>query len=390
MVSRILDRQRYGDFLKAYLICFVSLVGLYIVIDAFTNFDEFTKVVETTPELFAYMGRFYLIRMSAFYDQLCGVITIMAAAFTITWMQRNNELIAMLSAGLSAHRVVRPVIVSATLVSLLSIANQELIMPRFSKELLRSAADDGSIRQKVYSRFDRNQILIYGDSGVRQTQTVRRFAVKIPESLHGTMQSVDAEEARYIPDEVEGVPYRGGWLLRGARMSPNEDDANEPDLFVLTPEEVAAYSPPIANPEVLAKEGPYNLFLKTNVSFASISQSRRWYQFASTPHLIEALHDPSNGPERANISVFLHGRLLRPVLNITLLMLSLPFILGGLGRNMFLNLGIALATSAVFYAVGFFAQFLGTSEVIDPELSAWLPFIVFGTLATANWGGIRT
>ena len=37
---RILDRQRYWAFLKAYVICFTSLVGLYIVIDAFSNFDE--------------------------------------------------------------------------------------------------------------------------------------------------------------------------------------------------------------------------------------------------------------------------------------------------------------------------------------------------------------
>ena len=40
---RILDRERYWAFLKAYVICFTALVGLYIVIDAFSNFDEFSK-----------------------------------------------------------------------------------------------------------------------------------------------------------------------------------------------------------------------------------------------------------------------------------------------------------------------------------------------------------
>ena len=33
---RILDRERYWSFLKAYFICFVALVGLYVVIDAFS------------------------------------------------------------------------------------------------------------------------------------------------------------------------------------------------------------------------------------------------------------------------------------------------------------------------------------------------------------------
>ena len=44
---RILDRQRYWAYLKAYVICFVALVGLYIVVDAFTNLDEFLKI--TSP-----------------------------------------------------------------------------------------------------------------------------------------------------------------------------------------------------------------------------------------------------------------------------------------------------------------------------------------------------
>ena len=47
---RILDRQRYWSFLKAYVICYVSLVGLYIVIDAFSNLDEFSKRAEGVVE----------------------------------------------------------------------------------------------------------------------------------------------------------------------------------------------------------------------------------------------------------------------------------------------------------------------------------------------------
>ena len=121
----ILDRQRYWAFLKAYLICFTGLVGLYVVIDASSNLDEFAKRAEGTREMFTVMGRFYLVHMTEFYDRLCGVISMMAAIFTVTWMQKNNELLAMLAAGISTHRVIRPVLVSAVLVSGLAVANQE-------------------------------------------------------------------------------------------------------------------------------------------------------------------------------------------------------------------------------------------------------------------------
>src|SRR5947209_12300615 len=150
---RILDRQRYWAYLKAYLICFTALVGLYVVIDAFSNFDEFTKRATGAAEIFGVMGRYYLVHMTEFYDRLCGVIGMMAAIFTVTWMQRNNELLAMLAAGVSTQRVIRPVWISTIMVSLLAMLNQEFIMPYYATELQKSHDDDGSRRLQVSSRY---------------------------------------------------------------------------------------------------------------------------------------------------------------------------------------------------------------------------------------------
>src|SRR3954467_14215302 len=140
---RILDRERYRAYFKSYVICFTALVGLYVVIDAFSNFDEFSKRAEGAVEMFSIMGRFYLVHMSQFYDRLCGVIGMMAAIFTVTWMQKNNELLAMLAAGISTQRVIRPVVYASMLVSLLAVANQEWVMPKYAEELLRRHDDNG-------------------------------------------------------------------------------------------------------------------------------------------------------------------------------------------------------------------------------------------------------
>src|SRR5215208_3967027 len=151
---RILDRERYWAFFKAYVICFVSLVGLYVVIDAFSNLDEFSKRADGALDLFQIMGRYYLVHMSQFYDRLCGVIGMMAAIFTVTWMQRNNELLAILAAGVSTQRVIRPVWISTLMVSLLAVLNEELIMPRYAAELQKTHDDDGTAKVKIASRYD--------------------------------------------------------------------------------------------------------------------------------------------------------------------------------------------------------------------------------------------
>ncbi len=67
----------------------------------------------------------------------------MAAIFTVTWMQRNNEQLAILAAGISTHRAIRPVLVSSVIVSTFAVANQELVMPRYAEELAKSHDDDG-------------------------------------------------------------------------------------------------------------------------------------------------------------------------------------------------------------------------------------------------------
>ncbi len=72
------------------------------------------------------------------------------------------------------------------------------------------------------------------------------------------------------------------------------------------------------------------------------------------------------------------------------MLLSLPLVLGGAGRNMFVNLGMSLGTSGVFYSVNFMSQYLGGHEVYSPEMAAWAPLILFGTVAVARWDTIRT
>ena len=221
---RILDTQRFWNFLKAYVICFVALVGLYVVIDAFANVDEFSEVSDTTLELFGNMGWYYLIKMSMFYDRLCGVISMMAAIFTVTWMQKNNELLAMLAAGISTRRVIRPVLISAFAVSGLAVMNQEFIMPRIAEDLQKPPDDDGIRKVQVTTRLDSNDIQLSGsDQADRVHKTVLHFNATIPVTVAEELLEVQAKQARYIPTNAV-TPLSGGWLLHGARLTTASDD----------------------------------------------------------------------------------------------------------------------------------------------------------------------
>jgi lipopolysaccharide export system permease protein len=408
---RILDRERYWAFLKAYVICFVSLIGLYIVIDVFSNFDEFTQRASGTELLHA-MVRYYLVHSSQFYDKLWGIISMMAAIFTVTWMQRNNEHLAMLAAGISTYRVIRPVLVSSVIVSGLAIVNQELIMPRFADELMRPHKDDGTQTARVFGRLDTAGVYIHGIDAVRAAKRIFKFNATLPVSLSGGIREIEAEQAHYIPPDARDMPYRGGWLVLGALLKTSDGSDPVEDQTLISLDTTGQLSSRVAAWADSATLGMYTTaltlrpspadfgetnpppgeayFLRSDLAFDAITRRREWYNFATTRDLILGLFDPANEPDRAEISVFLHSRLLRPVMSMVLMCISLPLVLGGYGRNMFVNLGLSLGTSAGFYVVGFITQYLGSSGDISPELSAWAPLIGFGTIAVARWDTIRT
>lgn len=386
---RILDRQRYWAYLKAYLVCFVALVGLYVVVDAFSNLDEFAEVTDGPRELIEHMGRYYLVRLSLFYDRLFGVIGMMAAIFTVTWMQRDNELLAMMAAGISARRAIRPVLFSAVLIGGLAVYNQEAIMPEVARELQLPPDDDGRRELKVYSRIDVNEIMIHGEKGYRETRTVEPFDASLPISRFGTLQNLEAKEGMWIPAEAVRCPYRNGWLLRGARLSPPDSEPDGTLLIKVDPEDLPDF-PPARNPPEKLPGDVY--FLHSNVSFDVATRSLQWFNFAATRDLLETLSEPIGETERTEIGVFLHARTLRPLLSMTLLVLTLPIVMGGGSRGMFVNLGMSLGVSAMFYGGQFLCLYLGSNRAfgMTPEFSAWLPLIVFGTIAVARWDKIRT
>ena len=451
---RILDRQRYWSFFKAYVICYISLVGLFIMIDAFSNLDEFTKRAEGTFEVLQVMGRYYLIHQSLFFDYLCGVIGMMAAIFTVTWMQRNNEQLAILAAGVSTHRAIRPVLFSAVIVSSFAVANQELIMPRYAEELAKSHDDDGQRTVHVSGRYDSRGVMIDGMDADRASKSISPFYATIPVTTFGEIKEVKGQQATYIPPDHPTAPLKGGWLVRGATISPPLDGEalkTSRELITLV-DELTGFPPPYVRPtktegQLAPTEGPPtptapnspappqpenpfrphseipylaslsplplslnpgilkihilldrkvelsqgNYFLKSSLTFQAMTRKPDWYKFATTHDLVEGLSDPSTeGTERNDVAIFVHGRILRPFLGLNLLFMSLPLVLGGYGRNTFINLGLALGNTAVFYVAILICQYLGGFAVLSPPLAAWTPLLIFGTIATLRWGQIRT
>jgi lipopolysaccharide export system permease protein len=363
---KFIDRQLILSFFKAYVVCLVSMLSLYIVVDLFTNLDDFTSKRTALPDVLTQIARYYCFKVPAIFDRLCEVIVLLAATFTIAWMQRNNELLPLLSAGVSTHRIILPIIVSACVMLSLACLNQELLIPQLGDRIMSQKEDPDNQRNVlVNGKFEGTLMHIEGQVANRKEKVIEGFDAVIREGVFRNMVHLSAREARYIPPG-QG-PRTGGWLLTDIRQSAEEIVGDE-------------------NQEILEQisepgDTTRQYFLHTKeVDFDAVTRSDSWYQLAATHRLFEELKR-TDSPRQSQIAVLFHMRLTRPILGILLVVMGLATILRDQNRNVFLSAGMCLVLCGMFFLALFLCRSLGDHTYLTPPLAAWVPVIFFGPFA---------
>ncbi len=373
---KILDRQMVWNYLKAYVFCLISLMGLFIVVDLFMNLEEFTANRKDFLSVVRFIGVYYGYKSFQIFNQLCESVILMAGMFTVAWMQRNNELAPLLSAGVSTRRVVAPVLFCASAMMGLAVVNQEFALPNIDVFMLENRQNaDGARETEVKGIFDMRGILIAGDSAIKKDSLIKKFSAVIPaQAGRNTLTYVHAREAVYIP-EHENDQRSGGWLLKQAKITGQLDWP--------------------ADDEILKPLGDDSYFLKTkDADMETVVRVKTWYQYLPTWRILRELDRPGNSSQHANLAIVFHTRLTRPLVGVILVVLGLSVILRDQNRNVFVSTGLCLILCVIFFASIFACQYLGKEDFaaayVSPALAAWLPVIVFGPFALVMYDAVHT
>lgn len=360
----IIDRYLLRQFLKTFIICFISLMGLYIVIDCTTNMEGFLRSGEKTGGALSLIGRYYSYKTFAFFDLVNGLLALISAMFTVAWIQRHNEMTALMGAGISRIRIVMPLIIAAGVVSLLAVANRELIIPHFRDELSRQSKDlIGDQAQDLLAHYDnQTDVIIGGKATYAADKRIRSPDFLMPSRLTQYGKRVKADNAYYQPPQGDRP---GGYLLD--KVSEPKHLESRPSLLwngrpvLITPHD---------RPEWLK---PGQCFIASDLDFDQLTTKK---QFFSTSQLIAGLYNSSVGYD-ANIRVTIHARIIQPLLDCTLLFLGLPLVLQRESRNVFIAIAMCIGITLVFFLTVIGLQSLGSSSIINPALAAWAPLMIF-------------
>jgi lipopolysaccharide export system permease protein len=375
----ILDRYMLRHFAQIFVICFLSLAGLYVVIDAFQHLDSFTAYADVHGSVVGVMAEFYSYQSFDLFDRVCGMIAMIAAMFTITWLQRHQEMTAMMAAGISKFRIVKPIVLAVIAISFLAAANREFIIPRVRNELTRDTKDlAGNEFRDLEARYDgQTDILLGGEKSVISERRIVQPTFVLPNTLSKYGKQLVAENAYYL-EASENHP--SGYLLKGVTVPTNIDkliSLRQGDQVII----------------VTSKEAQWlnkgEAFVVSQLSFELLANGASWRRFASTKELLDELNQPSVEPG-ADLRVAIHSRILQPFMDSAMLMLGLPLMFSRRNRNIFLSVGICLTAAIAFSVVTLACQSLGGLGLLRPTLAAWIPLLVFVPVAVAMSHNFRT
>jgi len=364
---KILDKYIVKNFLIGYAIAFGVFIGLRIIIELFVNLDEFTEKVQvSTLEVIKNIIVFYGIRITLYFRDFAGMITVMAAAFSFGKMVRTGELVAVMASGVSLRRLVVPVVILALISTAFYVIDQELIIPPLADKLIRGE-DELAGREFYDVRFvsDNYGSLIFSQqfSSVTETLDNPTIILRQKTARPGIWELtgwISADEAIFDPEKKQ-------WdLINGRSVDKNS---------IAGPKRVSGYSSDITPHDIPIRQKAEH---KSLLSFVQLSK------IASEGSKIKDL---------AQIYAQMHSHITDPIINLIMLLISLPILICRDPRSMKTAIIISFAITTLCYIATFICKLFATEfffERLMPEFWVWLPVLIFLPAAVIELDSMKT
>jgi lipopolysaccharide export system permease protein len=352
---KILDKYVARNFLLGYAIAFFVLIGLRIIIDLFINLDEFTEhanlgVLAVAKNIFVFYG----LNTTLYFRDFAGMITVMAAAFSLSKMVHLNELVAIMASGVSLKRVIGPIVLLGLLLTGLLVIDQELIIPSLRDKLAREHDDvPGQEHYDVWFVRDSKGSLICSQKFDVKTSTLYQPTILIRSKNKAGVWDVIGQISA---DKAVDAHQTGRWhLTNGQFIAKDSIKGAQP---------IAVY-----NNDVTARDIP----VRRKSEYKTLLSSRQLATLAAQAQQGAKITDLRQLYSQK------HFRITEPIINLAMLMLCLPILVCRDPKS----IKSAVMISFSMVGVCFVATFI--CKMVAPEANsfyqigfwAWLPVFIF-------------
>ena len=347
---RVLDRYVIRNFLQVYFYCIAGFVSIWLIFDISDNISTF--IDERIGLLLAV--RYYGTQVPEVFIILLPVSLLLALLFTLGRMSRSNEIVSMLTAGVSLPRVLLPLIGIGLLTVAASMALNYSLAPH--AELARKA-----FLSEARARPERNiEGQIFRNRTDARTWFIQNFRLGSNTFNNVQVLQQDANDniaTNYVAAHAFYRPETKTWDLENVKVVHYDQAGNITTERIYPSLTIQQWS-----------ETPFRL------GSANVRA-----EFLSLPELQEYLHFNADFPATllAPFRTHFQYRLALPWTCLVVVCIAAPLGIGYSRRGVLSS--VAAAVVLVFsmnFLVHLFLA-LGEGDRVSPWVAAWTPNLLF-------------
>jgi len=367
---KILDRYLLSIFGSAATLVMVTFVALFTVMDLSSRIGRILSLKNV--DTWAFLLRYYLVRLPTFLHLVLPAVTLFASMFTIIQLQKTNELLPMVTSGVSLRRLSLIFIASAVACSLLMGILDEFVLPSLRNAV--GETDDILISDKPLrdrKAFDRRTHIFMAEYDRLGKEMKNLYMKRFREGTTIIEEMIRAKSAKWDAKT-------GRWIFRDGIQSPYKD--GQPVIRTIPNERPREVEIPLP-PEGLS----YELEITPESFQKRLSLSGRSFR------LSELLESIDQYPHVPSFLMHLHSKFATLLSPLILLFLGLPFVTGTEHRSFFRGIGFCLLLTIAFYAVTFVFFEAGIhGNGPRPAIAVWTPTVVFGLVGLVGFFRMRS
>lgn len=351
---KLLDRYVLRNFLQAYFYCIAAFFSIWLIFDISDKISTFLDERLPFPRVLHY----YLTQIPQILVILLPVSLLLGLLFCLGRMSRANEIVSMLTAGISLPRLLLPLIVIGIITSLGMVALNYSLAPH--ADLAQRAFEDETHARREYKGVIGQ---IFRNRADNRTWFIQAFQPGGNEfhSIQVLQQDQHDNITRdYLANSATYHPENKSWALQFVKIVDYDAVGNIKNSRVLSSIVIKDWS-----------ETPYRL-ASANLRADSLS----------VPELRDYLHFNSDFPPvlLAPFATHLQYRLALPWSCLVVVFIAAPLGIGFSRRGILSSVATAIL---LVFAMNFLTHFflaLGEGYRIPAWFAAWTPNIAFAII----------
>jgi lipopolysaccharide export system permease protein len=328
---------------------FAVLIMLVLILQTLDLLGESGKILAVSSNDQGDILRYVGMRIPQLLSRFLPYAVLLATLITFSGLSQNSEVVSMKAAGLSAHQILAPLIVTSLIIAAGHFAFNDFIVSKTTANLKQWQAvkygpipKDSGTRVNVWVREGQDLINAATVSGTGDATILTDVAVYL-RANNGLRQVIRAPSGRYVG---------GAWQLQNAQ------------LF-----DVATVSTHRYGQLDIGKGIAPKRFQVVKVD----GDSRGFFLLAQ-----DIVEMNASGKRTANLEAALWHKISGP-LSAVLMPLLGAVAAFGLARSgtLFLRAAIGMALGFTYFVADNFALAMGNLGAYPPLLAAWAPFFLF-------------